>query len=133
MQEALYREPQSIAELRAEKAAVFASLRADYGQLRAAWGGNPGYDALFDAELNNARLASFSLYDNLLPAFERLLAKLGGDLPRFYQEVAVLGTLDAETRRATLAQFAASQRRRRSVMKRISASTSRTTLSLSAN
>jgi len=105
----LYRTQRPVDQLREEKAALFSALRADYAQLRAAWGGYSGFDALFGADLNNARLASLSLYDELLPAFERLLADLRHNLLRFYQHVAALAALDRAARRVALEQIVSLQ------------------------
>ena len=39
---------------------------------------------------NNALLASFATYTQLVPGFEKLLAEEGGSLPRFYERVRTL-------------------------------------------
>ncbi len=44
---------------------------------------------------NNALLASFATYTQLVPAFEKLLAGEGGDLPRFYERVRSLAKAGA--------------------------------------
>jgi predicted aminopeptidase len=44
---------------------------------------------------NNALLASFSTYTQLVPGFEKLLAEEGGDLPRFYERVRSLAKVGA--------------------------------------
>ena len=45
---------------------------------------SPLYDRWIAKGLNNADLASVGTYYDCVPGFERVLAKLGGDLPRFY-------------------------------------------------
>ena len=86
-----------------EKQRVFTALRADYRQLRdERWGGWRGYDHFFAQDLNNAHLAAVGAYNDLVPAFEALLARLDGDLPRFYREVARLATLEPVARNAAL-------------------------------
>jgi predicted aminopeptidase len=50
--------------------------------------GRTGSDPDFSP--NNALLASFATYSELVPAFERLLAAEGGDLERFYARVRTL-------------------------------------------
>lgn len=86
---------------RRRKAEILAELVAAHRALADAWGGSP-YAGWFESGLNNARLASLGAYHELVPAFEALLARLGGDLPRFYAEVRRLARLPAEQRREVL-------------------------------
>jgi predicted aminopeptidase len=95
---ALYGGAHSVEHLRHAKAGLFAVLRRDYAELKAGWGGDAGYDRFFGEDLNNAKLASLSLYSELVPAFEALLDQENHDLPRFYQRVATLAALDREAR-----------------------------------
>lgn len=104
---ALYASDRAADEQRVAKARLFSALRSDYAELNAGWGGYSGYDAVFDDDLNNARLASLALYSELVPAFEVLLAECRQDLPLFYQRVAALAALDADARRAALTRLAA--------------------------
>lgn len=67
------------------KRGEFARLRAEYG-------------AIVPAEPNNAFLASISLYTQLVPQFERLLAE-SGSLETFYLRVRELAATKAEYRR----------------------------------
>ncbi len=89
----LYASPLDALRKRQEKQRVFNELRAEYRRLKASWGGYAGYDRWFDADLNNARLASISTYRTLVPAFRELLARNGGDLGRFYAEAEKIGKL----------------------------------------
>jgi predicted aminopeptidase len=57
------------------------------------WGGWRGYDRFFAQELNGAHLAAVAAYNDGVPAFEALLAREGGDLPRFYEAVRQLAAL----------------------------------------
>jgi predicted aminopeptidase len=75
---------------RENKRRILEQLRADYAELRAAWSGFKGYDRFFSGELTNAHLASVGAYNDLVPAFEALLAQSGGDLARFYNRVREL-------------------------------------------
>lgn len=52
--------------------------------------------------LNNARLASMSLYDGHLPAFRVLLQQCDDELACFYDEVRKLSTLDKDDRDSLL-------------------------------
>ena len=103
---AVYASSRSSAEKAAQKAEILAAARAGYQELTASWGMPERERAAalrwFDG-LNNARLASWGAYAELVPAFEALLARDGGDLPRFYAEVRRLAALPKEQRRAALA------------------------------
>ena len=55
--------------------------RAEFAELQKALEANSRFRVL---EPNNALLASFATYTQLVPAFEKLLAEEGGDLERFY-------------------------------------------------
>jgi predicted aminopeptidase len=105
--EALYESPHSISELRVAKAGLLATLRRDYAGLKVVWGGYAGYDALFGDGLNNATFASLSLYSELVPAFEGLLARQNHDLPQFYRQVASLAALGDEARQDRLDELLA--------------------------
>ncbi len=62
------------------------------------------------AEPNNAFLASVSLYTEMVPAFEHLLAQNAGDLKKFYASVQQLARSDRSTRDAALARLQESGR-----------------------
>ena len=87
---------------RRRKQQLFAELKDDYGRLRASWGGFAGYDRFFAQELTNAHLASVGAYNDLVPAFDALLAQVSGDFPRFYEEVKRLAALPRERRDESL-------------------------------
>jgi predicted aminopeptidase len=89
-------------EMRRQKAAVYASLRSAYAELRAEWGGHAPFDAWFDGEVNNAHLASVATYYDCVPGFQRELAAVGGDLDAFYRRVRELAKLDQAQRHAAL-------------------------------
>jgi predicted aminopeptidase len=57
------------------------------------------------AKPSNAFLASVSLYTELVPAFEHLLAENGGDLKKFYASVEQLARSDRSVRDAALARL----------------------------
>lgn len=93
------------ARVLAEKQAALARFRARYAELKAGWAqaGRP-YDG-FDrwvASANNASLALQAAYDRWVPAFEALLAREGGDWPRFHAAVRALAALAPEERHARL-------------------------------
>ena len=61
--------------------------RAEFTELRKILDSNP---RLKDMQANNALLASFATYTQLVPAFEQLLQEEGGDLEKFYARVKTL-------------------------------------------
>ena len=73
-------------------------MRQEYVLLAEEWGGDGGYDSWFANSLNNAQLSTVTSYNDLVPNFERLLAKSGGDLEKFYSMVSEIAALD-ETQR----------------------------------
>jgi predicted aminopeptidase len=95
---ALYASDASNDEKRRGKAAIFDQLRSEYEAAKASWGGYAGYDAWFAQPLNNARVASVAAYTGLVPQFDALLARAGGDLPRFYAVVRRLAALPKRDR-----------------------------------
>ena len=100
--DALFRSPASDADKRAGKVALMQRLRADHQALKAGpWGGFAGYDDWF-ARANNATLGVLGAYDDLVPAFERLFERQGGDFARFHAEVKRLAGLPQAQRAAAL-------------------------------
>ncbi len=88
---------------RAAKAAAIESLRTRYRQMRdGRWAGYRGYDAWFDAPINNAKLAATSVYGEQVPAFLRLFDLCSGDYPRFYASVRRVASLDRADRTEAL-------------------------------
>jgi predicted aminopeptidase len=100
--ELLYRSAEPDDAKRAGKRRLFADLLSEYRQLKAAWGGFAGYDRFFAGELTNAHLAAFGAYNALVPAFDALLDRTGGDLGRFYADVRRLAELPKGQREAEL-------------------------------
>jgi len=75
-----------------------AGKRAEFAGLRERFG------AIVPAEPNNAFLVSISVYTQLVPAFEQLLAESGGQLPDFYTRVRELAASGRSSRDPLLAQ-----------------------------
>ena len=103
--EELYQSAASDESKRAQKAEIFSAMAREYAELKKSWGGFNGYDRWLGEHANNASLASIAVYTQLVPAFQGLLAKLGGDLPRFYAQVKRLADLPKDERRARLAEY----------------------------
>jgi predicted aminopeptidase len=101
--DAVYRSTLSDDGKRQRKAELMARLRADHDTTkRTRWGGYAGYDAWFE-RANNASLGVQGAYNDLVPAFERLFEREGGDFARFYAAVRRLAALPQAERRAALA------------------------------
>ena len=90
--EALYRTRLAPQAMRERKRAELEALRPLLARLPAFEGQEP----------NNAFVASYATYTDLVPAFERLLAESGGDLARFYDRVRSLARLPPAERNAQL-------------------------------
>ena len=99
---ALYTSDAMDATKRERKAVLMARLRVDYEAMKAGpWGGYAGYDGWFQGA-NNASFAVLAAYNELVPDFERLFERSGGDFKRFYAEVKGLAALPKAERRAKL-------------------------------
>jgi predicted aminopeptidase len=92
-------------ERRRQRSAAFDAARAAYAERRAGWPAPPWFDGWFGPGLNNAYLAALSSYEELVPAFQALLDREGGDLPRFYAQVEALGARGAEDRARALREL----------------------------
>jgi predicted aminopeptidase len=99
----LYASPLDDAAKRRRKAELMGGLRAEYQALKTGrWDGFAGYDGWF-ARANNATLGVQASYHDLVPAFERLYQRSGGDFARFHAEVRALAALPKPERHARLA------------------------------
>ncbi len=105
--QAIYETESPPAEMRADKAAAFAQLEAEYAALKAGWDGWPGYDRWFEAPLNNARLIPSATYRGLVPAFRLLLHQADGELAGFYAACEALAAMPRESRDAELRRLLA--------------------------
>ena len=100
--QALYAGPTDEPAKRQAKAALMAELRAEYARVKTErWSGFAGYDGWFE-RANNASFGVLAAYNELVPAFERLFERQGGDFARFYAEVGRLASLPQAQRHATL-------------------------------
>jgi predicted aminopeptidase len=71
------------------------------------------YATFFDANLNNARLASVATYYKYVPAFEQLLLEADNQLPKFYVAARQIGKLAPDKRADSLAALLAKAAARR--------------------
>ena len=86
----LYHRPLGEGKMRESKLALFRKAGERFEQLKNTDQIDNRFDAWMKRGLNNARLASVSTYRDLVPGFQALLEKNGGDLIRFYEDVARL-------------------------------------------
>lgn len=100
--EAIYQRKVADEQKRVMKVGAYTRMREEYVKLKAEWGGYAGYDLWFDESLNNAKLGSVSAYNQLVPAFQQLLASQAGSLTAFYAVVAELAKKTAKEREALL-------------------------------
>ncbi len=110
--EVAYASAATVDAKRAAKVASFAALHADYEAMKvdrsSAMFGFTGYDRYFAQALNNANLAAVATYTQRVPAFAKLLADEGGDLPHFYRAVRELASAPIDVRNAKLDRLGAS-------------------------
>lgn len=86
----VYKAESNDQQKRQQKQAVFDQLRSDYETLKAEkWGGKKYYRSWIEEPLNNAKLASFATYRDLVPAFEMLFDKCERDYAKFYKVVSL--------------------------------------------
>ncbi len=93
------------AEKRTAKARVFEEMRSDYAALKVKWNGYTDYDKWFAQDLNNAHLAAIGMYHLRVAAFQKLLARQGGDLTAFYRVVKEMANLPKTERDMSLQKF----------------------------
>jgi len=91
--------------MRAEKAAVFDTMRDNYEIMKTGWDGYSGYDNWFKRDLNNARLVAVSTYRQYIPAFYAMYLEAGEDLIRFYDVARKTAELPAQERRERLDDY----------------------------
>ena len=90
----------------AMKTIAIEDFRKRYAGLRASWGGPTrtmtGYDR-WVAQANNASFGAQAAYDELVPGFEALFEREGGNWRAFYDAVKRLATMPADERQKILA------------------------------
>tara|TARA_R110002073_G_scaffold183964_1_gene342248 strand:+ start:1617 stop:2705 length:1089 start_codon:yes stop_codon:yes gene_type:complete len=89
-------------EKRTAKVRIFDNLREEFSQLKAVRSEFSRYDRWFKKPLNNARLATISIYTQLLPAFQALIAQQNGDIDQFFEVVKKIGALPQDERNSLL-------------------------------
>jgi predicted aminopeptidase len=102
----VYASKLSDADKRAAKLQAFATMRAEYEQVKAADPSMAGYENWFAQNPNNANIAAMGLYNDRVPAFLELLHEEHDSLPRFYARVREIAAQERNKREAILASLA---------------------------
>lgn len=89
-------------EKRIQKTRIFEELREEFLRLRAERAEFSSYDAWFAQPLNNALLATVSIYTQLLPAFQAILQQHDKDMAHFFSAVAKISKLPKHERNLVL-------------------------------
>jgi predicted aminopeptidase len=98
----LYEQPYNAVALRLLKSELFAEAERCYRENQAVFGDQ---DWFFRHGVNNARFVPLAAYNELMTGFAGLFAQAGESWPKFYENVAALGRLDRDSRRAELARL----------------------------
>ena len=99
--DAVYRSSAATEEIRQYKRQRLEQLTADAAKAYSA--AEKPAPRWWSDDLNNARLASMTLYHGLLPAFRALLAECEADLQCFYAQAEAISELEPDARSARLA------------------------------
>jgi predicted aminopeptidase len=105
---ALYGSGVAVDVMRSRKASVFARLVEELKQIDARYSVKSGIVEDLEGQANNARLASLATYYDCVPGFEKMLAGVEHDLPRFYRAAGELAKLSRAERRAQVCPAGAS-------------------------
>ena len=95
--------------LAADKRRAYDDFRSDFARLKAKWGGDAtrwrGYDRWVE-QANNAAFGAQGAYEDLVPGFEALFRREGGQWKQFYDAAKRLAALPKEQRHAMLKEMA---------------------------
>ncbi len=89
-------------EKRVQKAHIFEELHEEFLRLKADKAEFSSYDQWFAQPLNNALLATVSIYTQLLPAFQAILLQHDKDMERFFDAVTKISRLPMKERNIVL-------------------------------
>lgn len=104
-------------EKRIQKVRIYDELREEFLHLKADKPELSSYDQWFAQSLNNALLATVSIYTQLLPAFQAILQQNDRDMNRFFAAVTKLSKLPKNERNLLL-QKAAEDREKLHIVER---------------
>lgn len=89
-------------EKRIQKTHIFEELHEEFLRLKADKAEFSSYDQWFSQPLNNALLATVSIYTQLLPAFQAILTQQDKDMERFFNAVTEISKLPKKERNLVL-------------------------------
>ncbi len=87
---------------RAEKQNIFRLTREQYEEISRSHNYRDGFAKWFAAELNNAKLASVSTYNALIPAFVTMIHAFDNDFDEFFDYAEKIGELNEDKRNLCL-------------------------------
>lgn len=93
-------------EKRTRKTRILEELRAEFLHLRSERNELSSYDQWFAQPLNNALLATVSIYTQLVPAFQNILKQHDQDMGRFFDTVTKISQLPKDERNSILQKAA---------------------------
>jgi predicted aminopeptidase len=93
-------------EKRLQKAHIFEELREEFLHLKTSKPELSSYDAWFALPMNNALLATVSIYTQLLPAFQAILQQHGGNMENFFDAIKKISKLSKNKRNLWLQKAA---------------------------
>lgn len=107
----LFHSDVSDTEKRAGKARIFDELREEFIGLKTGKNEFSSYDRWFAQPLNNALLATVSIYTQLLPAFQGILKQHDQNMARFFDAVTKISKLPKHERNLVLQKAAENHQR----------------------
>ena len=95
--------------LAADKQSAYDDFRKQFARMKESWGGDParwrGYDRWVE-QANNAAFGAQGAYDDLVPGFEALFRREGGQWKQFYDAAKRLAAMPKEQRHTMLKEMA---------------------------
>lgn len=89
-------------EKKIQKQQIIEALRVEFADLKTVYKEFESYDRWFAQPLNNALLATVSIYTQLVPAFQSILKQNDYDMESFFNVVKKMGKLSREERNHAL-------------------------------
>ncbi|MEQ1720583.1 MAG: aminopeptidase [Nitrosomonas sp.] len=102
----LFHSDASDVDKRTEKSRIYRDLREEFLRIRVENSEFRSYDPWFAQPLNNALLATVSIYTQAVPSFQAILTQLDGDMDKFYKTIKQISALPKQERNRILQQAA---------------------------